>query len=82
VLRFDEAGQTLIVPATVPLPPLLGRALALCSGLAPARRPSLEHPALQVDVYGGIGAAVAELLAEKLGTDPAAQNREERTRHA
>jgi hypothetical protein len=82
VLRFDETGQTLTVPATVPLPPLLGRALALCSGLAPARRPSREHADPQVDVYRGIGASVAELLAEKLGTDLAGQNLEERTPHA
>jgi hypothetical protein len=69
ILRFDEAGQALSAPATVPFPPLLGRALALCSGFAPARGSSPENPALQVDVYGGVGAAPVELLAEKLGSD-------------
>jgi hypothetical protein len=71
VMRFDGAAQTLSVPATVPLPALLGRALALCTGLAPARRPNLEGASLQVDVYGGVGLAAAELLATKLDMDVA-----------
>lgn len=68
-LLFDERAQTLAVPITVPLPALLGRALALSSGLAPARQPSAEGRVREVDVYGGVGTAAALLLAEKLGTD-------------
>lgn len=82
VLRFDELRQTLTVPATAPLPPLLGRALALCSGLAPARQPNPDDAALHMDVYGSVGVAVAELLAEKLGTNIAGQSLQERTPHA
>ena len=67
VLRFDKDGQTLVVPATVPLPTLLGRSLALFSGLAPARKPDPQDPALLIDAYGGVVAEAAELLAEKLG---------------
>ncbi|HEU6445185.1 MAG TPA: hypothetical protein VFL61_09025 [Gaiellaceae bacterium] len=78
VVRFEEAGQALSVPATVPFPPLLGRALALCSGLAPARGPSPENPSLQIDVYRGVGAAAAELLAEKLGANIADARSERR----
>ena len=78
VMRFDGAAQTLSVPATVPLPALLGRALALCTGLAPARRPSPADGSLQVDVYGGVGLAAAELLASKLNVNVAGIEDEER----
>jgi hypothetical protein len=82
VLRFDEAGQTLSVPATVPFPAFLGRALALCSGLAPARGSSPKSPSLQVDVYRGVGAAAAEILAAKLGVSLADRDSRSERRNA
>jgi hypothetical protein len=78
VMHFDGAAQTLSVPTTVPLPALLGRALALCTGLAPARRPSPVGGSAQVDVYGGVGLAAAELLASTLNVNIAGIEHEER----
>lgn len=67
VIRFSEARQELSVPVTVPLPALLGRSMALCTGLAPTRRGTGNAPRVPVDVYQGVGAAAAALLATKLG---------------
>ena len=75
VLLYDERRHHLAVPATVPLPRFLGRAAALCSGLAPesARlgantRSGLPagHP---VDVYSSVPPLIAGLIAAKLSQD-------------
>jgi hypothetical protein len=82
VLRFDKDAQILAVPATVPLPTLLGRALTLFSGLAPARKPDPQNPALLIDVYAGVVAEAADLLAEKLGQPAFSDQSGERNPHA
>jgi hypothetical protein len=82
VLRFDDAAQTVAVPATVPLPALLGRALALSSGFAPARDASSNAQIQHVDVYRNIGRAAAEMIAAKLGTTLMGIETGERFSHA
>jgi len=75
VLLYDERRHHLAVPATVPLPRFLGRAAALCSGLAPESaklgantRSGLTagHP---VDVYSSVPPLIAGLIAAKLSQD-------------
>lgn len=72
VILYNEKLQKLISPVTVPMPRLLSRAVALCTGLAPKITTILSrigdipsnHP---VYVYRGVPKIVAELLARKLG---------------
>lgn len=72
VILYNEKLQKLITPITVPMPRLLSRAVALCTGLAPKITTILSrigdipsnHP---VYVYPGVPKIVAELLASKLG---------------
>jgi hypothetical protein len=75
VLLYDERRHHLAVPATVPLPRFLGRAAALCSGLAPESAKLGEntrsglpagHP---VDVYSSVPPLIAGLIAAKLSQD-------------
>lgn len=65
-LSYDPQKQAVGVPATVSLPGLLGRALALFSGLAPDQ---VSHPGVQqmtFDNYAGVSHEAAEVLAAKL----------------
>jgi hypothetical protein len=67
VVLFESYAQRVAVPATVPLPRLLARALTLLSGIAPLRQADPRVPSLKVDTYSGVPAEVAGLLADKLG---------------
>jgi hypothetical protein len=69
-LRFDDLMHTLAIPATVPLPGLLGRAIALFSGLAPLRTRDLDRADIQLDKYRTVSREAAELLGIKLGQAP------------
>jgi hypothetical protein len=66
-LSFDPHVQAVEAPATVPLPILLGRALALFSGLAPQQAWNHQRPAMMVDRYTNVSCEAAEVLAAKLG---------------
>jgi hypothetical protein len=66
VATFDSDAQTVAVPATVPLPRLLARALALFIGMAPFRQSDPRNPSLKVDTYSGLPEEAAGLLAGKL----------------
>jgi len=65
-LFFDSNAQRVAVPATAPLPGLLGRALTLSSGLVPHRLTHPTEPMLLIDVYSAVSREAAEFLAEKL----------------
>jgi hypothetical protein len=67
ILLVDPGAQALAVPATVPLPRLLARALALFSGLAPRRQPHPDDASLLLDVYAAVPSQAAEVVAAKLG---------------
>lgn len=66
VLRFDRRRQTATVPATVPLPGLLGRSLALFSGLSPHQGSQSRGAEPSADYYGAVPLEAAEVLAAKL----------------
>lgn len=78
VLIYDERHRLLMVPASVPLPRLLARALTLCSGFAAPfvsveRVANPRHVAWRspeqhgFNIYRGISAKIAEEVAKKLG---------------
>lgn len=71
VLLYDAASGELSVPAGVPLPRLLSRAMALCSGYAPAlvakpARVAGGSPGRYL-TYSGVPPDVLRLCAAKLG---------------
>lgn len=72
ILMYDEQQFELAVPVTVPLPCLLARAAALCSGIPPSPAISCrekigdippDHP---YQVYLGVPPKIAEMIAGKL----------------
>ena len=71
IISYDGKRQQLLVPSTVPLPNLLARAAAMCSGFAPfqgrldglASSPISEVP---VDIYRAVPEVVARQIASKL----------------
>jgi len=72
VIFYDERSQRLAVPSTVPLPRLLARAAALCTGLAPSPAYTGEkskgglpagHP---VDIYSAVPPPAARMISKKL----------------
>ena len=72
ILMFDEKQFRLAVPVTVPLPCLLSRAAALCSGIPPSTVFSCStktggvpagHP---MQVYSSVTPEIAKLIASKL----------------
>jgi len=73
-LLFDSNAQCMAIPATVPLPGLLGRALTLFSGLVPFRRPHPAEAGLSVYVYSGVSPEAAKWFASKLGQEPSLIN--------
>jgi hypothetical protein len=71
VLVYDERSLFLAVPAGAPLPRVLGRAIALCSGFSPALLPrrvvSWDHPEMrEFAVYESVPPQIAQAVAEKL----------------
>jgi hypothetical protein len=72
ILMYDEQQFELAVPVTVPLPCLLARAAALCSGIPPSPAISCrkkiggippDHP---YQVYSGVPPKIAGMIASKL----------------
>lgn len=72
ILLYDEKLQKLAVPVTVPLPCVLARAVALCTGTAPllattcSKRVGAIPPEQPVQIYSGITQVIAKLVASKL----------------
>jgi hypothetical protein len=62
-LAYDEEGHRLTVPRWVPLPPIIQRAAALCSGRSPEMQRHANHDNL---VYEGIPKPYFELIAQRL----------------
>lgn len=70
VLYFNVSTHTLMVPKTVPLPKLLARAVALCSGRLPQTVGGLKgRPGSEFLSYQFVPESTAMLLADKLGQD-------------
>jgi len=75
IMMFDEKRFKMAVPVTVPLPSLLARAIALCSGIPPSTVTSCkqgvgaippEHP---LQVYSCVTPEIAQLTACKLSQE-------------
>jgi len=73
VLLYDKQKYQLAVPMTIPLPNLLARALALCTGLVPISASVVSedfdhipsnHP---FQIYKGVTPEIASLVAKKIG---------------
>jgi hypothetical protein len=72
VLHYDRSASSVVLPATVPLPKLLARALCLCSGLVPLAVPGsavVDSPvtASLFRVYPEVPYEFAQIVAAKLG---------------
>lgn len=72
IVLYDESNQYLGVPLTVPLPKILARAAALCSGKAPSiRRIRCTEPSTRDDslfyIYREVPEVVAKVIAQKTG---------------
>ena len=71
-MLYDEKLQKLAVPVTVPLPCVLARAVALCTGTAPLLAKTCPEsigtvpPEHSVQIYSGITHVIAKLVASKL----------------
>jgi hypothetical protein len=71
-VAYDESTGEVAVPQGVPLPPLLARACALCTGYAPRTVPrSVVSSSLtghsKLTVYGGVPPDVLATVAAKAG---------------
>ena len=72
VMLYHERSKRLAVPVTVPVPCLLSRALALCSGSIPVSSKAGEAPIASIPpghplhIYTDIPVGIAELAAGKL----------------
>lgn len=68
-LFYNEKTNLLAIPAFVPLPRILARATAMCSGKIPKRLILLFNSAekMQFDIYEGVTKTIALLIAEKVG---------------
>jgi len=75
VLLYDSRHNLLAVPSGVPLPRILGKAVILCSGLAPesielSEASTKDLPrGLAMDVYRAVPPSIARLISEKLSQD-------------
>lgn len=69
VCYFDRSSNLFGVPWSVPMPRLLARAVALCSGYAPCTPRRAPGDPARLDVYRFVPKAVADLVALKLGQD-------------
>jgi len=72
VLIYDEAKQLLAVPVTIPLPKLIARAVALCSGTPPLLQ-RIESEKIRMYrnplfyIYRDIPVEIAEVITQKTG---------------
>ena len=69
VTYFDPTKHLLAMPKSLPLPRLLARAVALCSGSSPRPLTSSNRESTDFAVYELVPHSVAELVATKLGQD-------------
>ena len=75
ILLFDQRQFKIAVPVTVPLPCLLARAMALCSGVPPSTVTSSEKkigaipPEHPLHVYSGVTPQIAQMIALKLNQE-------------
>lgn len=73
VILYDKKRFLFAVPATVPLPRLISRALTLCTGLAPTDAILMGQPVKDIpvdcsfNIYQAVIPSIAEIVAEKLG---------------
>lgn len=72
VLGFDSSRQAMSVPATAPLPPILLRALAMCSARLPIRKNkmaelSVSHEETPYNIFLSVPRRIANMVSEKLG---------------
>jgi len=73
IVLYDSKKFLLGIPATVPLPRLIARAVTLCTGLAPVQavlsgKPFSDIPeSCFLDVYQAVFPSIAEIVSEKLG---------------
>ncbi len=65
MLLYDEQCAIALLPASLPLPRLLGRGLVMCSGFAPQEVPA--HDGRRLRAFVQVPQSHAELLACKLG---------------
>jgi len=72
VLIYDEANQLLAVPVTIPLPKIIARAAALCSGTPPLLQ-RIESEKIRMYrnplfyIYRDIPVEISEVIAQKTG---------------
>jgi hypothetical protein len=69
VFFYDKQAYRLAVPTTVPLPRLLARAVALCTGIAPVETPLIDEvlkKRIPCHVYSAVIPAIADILSAKL----------------
>lgn len=71
VIHYERSSGTLLLPASIPLPRLFGRALCLCSGFVPRLIPSSlivnsEATTPLMRLYGNVPREFAQIVAEKL----------------
>jgi hypothetical protein len=71
IVHYDRSSSSVVIPATVPLPKLLSRALCFCSGLIPQIAPAAAVAGSPVTaprfrVYPSVPWEFARLLALKL----------------
>lgn len=75
VLLYDARRQALAVPSSVPMPRLLSRAAAMCSGKAPVSSPfkgkcNCNIPTNHsIDIYQTVPLQIATIIAKKIGQD-------------
>ncbi len=81
-IEYNQSLRTVAVPATVPLPSLASRALALCSGQAPHRGGRTgDHgsarPGGAFDIYPRVPPDIFDVIATKLGQARSGSGRRE-----
>lgn len=70
VLLYDQRLQILAVPSYVPLPRMLAKAVAMCSGRLSEKvmlKRSKPETTVSYDMYPGVTNKVAEIIAKKVG---------------
>ena len=72
VLLYDEKARILAVPSYVPLPRLLARAVAMCSGRLSQKAMikkniSKTEKEISYEMYLGVTNKIADLVAKKVG---------------
>jgi hypothetical protein len=73
VVQYDRVSGQFAVPASVPLPGMLSRAVSLCSGHALATAPpsrAAGGPNVRMQVYRDVPSDVYRVCAEKIGQLP------------